>query len=84
MQKGNFMNKAVTDGITFMPPKFSDGLDVWSSEDGTAGSATYQGALNAIYTPSDQDFGGALEMQKTQSVQKLRYMGQRRSCRVAI
>ncbi|WP_120502556.1 glycosyl hydrolase family 28-related protein [Roseovarius sp. EL26] len=70
------MNKAVTDGITFMPPQFSDGLDVWSSEDGTAGSATYQGALNAIYTPSDQDFGGALEMQKTQGVQKLRYMGQ--------
>ncbi|SLN15247.1 Pectate lyase superfamily protein [Roseovarius albus] len=70
------MNKAVTDGITFMPPKFADGLDVWSSEDGTVGSATYEGALNAIYTPSDQDFAGALEMQKTEAVQRLRYMGQ--------
>ena len=70
------MNKAVTDGITFMPPEFSGGLNVWSRGDGTPGSDTYDGAADAAYVPADQDFGGCLELQKTQSVQKLRYMGQ--------
>lgn len=70
------MNKAVTDGINFMPPEFSDGLSVWSSGDGTPGSDTYAGAANAAYVPADQDFGGCLELQKTVSVQKLRYMGE--------
>ena len=70
------MNKALTDGITFMPPEFSGGLNVWSRGDGTPGSDTYDGAADAAYVPADQDFGGCLELQKTQSVQKLRYMGQ--------
>ena len=70
------MNKAVTDGILFMPPAFASGLDVWSSGDGTPGSDTYENALNAAVVPADQDFGSALEMQKTQSLQKLRYMGE--------
>jgi len=70
------MNKAVTDGILFMPPAFSGGLGVYSSGNGTPGSDTYLNAANAVYVPADQDFGGALEMQKTQSVQRLRYMGQ--------
>jgi hypothetical protein len=69
------MNKAITDGIVFMPTPFAAGLAVWSSEDGTPGSATYQGAANAALVPADQDFGGCLELVKTQSVQKLRYMG---------
>lgn len=70
------MNKAVTDGILFMPPAFASGLDVWSSGDGTPGSDTYENALNAAVVPADQDFGSALEVQKTQSLQKLRYMGE--------
>lgn len=70
------MNKAITDGILLMPPPFRDGLNVWSSENGTPGSDTYHGALNAAYVPADQDFGGCLELQKTVSVQKLRYMGE--------
>ncbi|MEO1139648.1 MAG: glycosyl hydrolase family 28-related protein [Pseudomonadota bacterium] len=70
------MNKAITDGIVFMPPAFANGLDVWSSEDGTPGSDTYENAANAAFVPADQDFGGALDMQKTQSVQKLRYTGE--------
>ena len=70
------MNKAVTDGIVFMPPAFSGGLGVYSSGDGTPGSDTYHNAVNAAFVPADQDFGGALEVQKAQSVQKLRYMGQ--------
>lgn len=35
------MNKAITDGITFMPPAFAYGLGQWSSSDGTPGSDTY-------------------------------------------
>jgi len=70
------MNKAITDGITFMPPPFADGLDVWSSGDGTPGSDTYEGSPDAAFVPSDADFGGALELLKTTTVTKLRYMGQ--------
>lgn len=70
------MNIAITEGLDLMPPPFSAGLDVWSSEDGTSGSATYDGAANAAFVPSDADFGGCLELLKTQSVQKLRYTGQ--------
>ncbi|MBB97885.1 MAG: hypothetical protein CML68_25205 [Rhodobacteraceae bacterium] len=70
------MNKAITDGVLFMPPAFEDGLDVWSSGDGTPGSDTYNGAGNAAYVPADQDFGGCLELLKSNSTQKLRYMGQ--------
>jgi hypothetical protein len=70
------MNKAITDGIVFTPPPFSGGLDVWSSGDGTPGSDTYNNAPNAAFVPSDPDFGGALEILKTESTTKLRYMGQ--------
>lgn len=70
------MNKAITDGVTFTPPTFSSGLAVWSSGDGTPGSDTYDGASNAAFVPADQDFNGCLELQKTETVQKLRYMGE--------
>lgn len=69
------MNKALTDGIQLMPPAFALGLDVWSSEDGTPGSATYDGESNATLIAADADFGGALELQKTATTQKLRYTG---------
>ncbi len=70
------MNKAITDGVLLMPPAFSAGLAQWSSGDGTPGSDTYDNAVNAAYVPSDQDFGGCLELVKTTSVQQLRYMGE--------
>lgn len=70
------MNKAITDGLVLMPAAFSDGLGVWSSGDGTPGSDTYEGAGNAAFVPSDADFGGCLELQKTAATQALRYMGQ--------
>ncbi len=69
------MNKAITDGLILMPPAFSGGLSVWSSEDGTPGSTTYAGSPNAAFVPADQDFGGCLELIKSQSVTRLRYMG---------
>jgi hypothetical protein len=70
------MNKAVTEGLVLMPPPFAQGLNVWSSGNGTAGSPTYAGAANAALVPADPDFTGCLELQKTQSLQRLRWMGQ--------
>ncbi len=70
------MNKAITDGVLLMPPAFENGLDVWSNGDGTPGSDTYASASNAAFVPADQDFGGALEMQKISSTTRVRYMGQ--------
>lgn len=70
------MNKAITDGVEFMPPAFAAGLDVWSSGNGTPGSDSYDAAANAAFVPADADFGGCLEMQKTAGTQKLRYMGE--------
>lgn len=70
------MNKAITDGVILMPPPFAAGLDVWSDQDGTPGSTTYDGATNAALVPADADFGDCLELLKTQATQKLRYMGQ--------
>ena len=70
------MNKAITDGVQLMPPVFADGLNVWSSGDGTPGSASYQNAANAAFVPADQDFGGCLELQKTSNTTRLRYKGE--------
>lgn len=69
------MNKAITEGLVLMPTPFADGLGVWSSGDGTPGSDSYDDALNAAYVAADQDFGGCLELQKVEAVQKLRYRG---------
>lgn len=70
------MNKAITDGVLLMPPAFENGLNVWSSGDGTPGSDTYQNAANAAFVPADQDFGGCLELQKTTNPTRVRYMGE--------
>lgn len=70
------MNIAVTEGINLTPTTFAQGLGVWSSGNGTAGSDTYDGATNAVIVAGDGDFGTCLEMQKTVSTQYLRYMGE--------
>lgn len=70
------MNKALTDGFQLMPPAFEFGLDVWSREDGTPGTETYDGAANATLIAADADFGGCLELLKTDTTQRLRYTGQ--------
>ena len=70
------MNKAITDGINFMPPAFAAGLNVWSRGDGTPGSDTYAGSPNAALVAADADFGGCLELLKTDATQRLRHMGQ--------
>ncbi|UWR22035.1 glycosyl hydrolase family 28-related protein [Sulfitobacter sp. S190] len=70
------MNKAITDGIELMPAPFADGLDQYSRGDGTPGSPTYASTADASFVPADQDFGGALELLKTQSTQRLRFKGE--------
>ena len=64
----------ITDAL--MPTPFADGLEVWSSGDGTPGSDSYAQSGSGVFVAADQDFGGALEILKTASVQKLRYMGE--------
>ncbi|WP_209507895.1 MULTISPECIES: glycosyl hydrolase family 28-related protein [unclassified Ruegeria] len=70
------MNKAITDGIVFMPPQFANGLTVWSAGDGTPGSPTYGGSGTGVFVPADADFAGCLEILKVNTTQQLRYMGQ--------
>lgn len=69
------MNKAITDGLVFMPPAFAQGLSVWSSGDGTPGAATWDGSPDAVLVPADQDFGGCLELLKSAATVMLRFTG---------
>ena len=66
------MNKAITEGLVLMPPAFTAGLNLWSSNNGRPGDASYQGVTNAALVTNDQHFGGCLELQKTAATQKLR------------
>ena len=66
------MNKAITEGLVLMPPPFVAGLNLWSREDGLSGQGSYLAQSNAAFVPTDQDFGGCLELTKTQTTQKLR------------
>ncbi|MFT4150696.1 MAG: glycosyl hydrolase family 28-related protein [Paracoccaceae bacterium] len=66
------MNKAITDGLVLMPPAFSEGLALWSREDGLTGQGSWLGQGNAAYVSADADFAGCLEIQKTASTTKLR------------
>ncbi|MEO1312943.1 MAG: glycosyl hydrolase family 28-related protein, partial [Pseudomonadota bacterium] len=70
------MNKAITEGLDLLPPDFVDGLSVWSSEDGTPGTITYQTNPAGTLVASDPDFGDCLELVTAQSPQRLRYMGE--------
>ncbi|SHI87878.1 glycosyl hydrolase family 28-related protein [Wenxinia saemankumensis] len=70
------MNVAITEGLQLDPPPFSAGLGVWSSGDGRPGSDTYAGSGGGVFVPADQDFGGAMEIVKTASTQRVRWMGQ--------
>ena len=66
------MNKAITEGLALMPPPFSAGLGLWSRENGQPGDGSYLAQPNAAFVPSDQDFGGCMELSKIAAVQKLR------------
>ena len=66
------MNKAITEGLVLMPPPFAAGLNLWSRGDGVSGSGSYAAQPNAAFVPNDADFTGCLELQKVDTVQKLR------------
>ena len=70
------MNKEITEGLNLMPPAFIDGLDVWSNQDGTPGSTTYDTIASGTLVASDQDFGTCLELVKTDTPHKLRHTGE--------
>ena len=70
------MNMAVTQGVAIMPPPFSAGLNVWSQTTGRPGTTTYDSAAFAAFVPTDPDFGGCLEVQKTLATTRLRWMGE--------
>lgn len=64
------------DDLDLMPPAFADGLDDWSQTDGTPETPTYD-ELDTVRVPrGDPDFGTCLEILKTRTVQRLRYMGE--------
>ena len=53
---------------------FSEGLDLWSRDNGQAGSETYNQGDGAAFIPGDADFQGCLEITKSLPTEKLRYM----------
>lgn len=70
------MDKTIAQNVDLMPPPFSDGLDVWSRQNGVPGSATYENTNTAQLILTDPDFDECLEIVTNKSPQKLRYMGQ--------
>lgn len=62
-----------TENLT--PAPYADGLAAYSNGNGTEGSPSYATSGNGAFVPADQDFGGALEILKTDSTQFLRYKG---------
>jgi len=70
------MNIAITEGLLLSPPGFAGGLNVWSRENGTPGSATWAGQTNASVIAADADFGTCLEIVKTDDTTRLRFMGE--------
>jgi hypothetical protein len=62
--------------IDLTPPDFCEGLDDWSSGDGTPSSPTYERAEHVRIAVDDPDFGTCLEMRKVEAVQRLRYMAE--------
>ncbi|MGB0497411.1 MAG: glycosyl hydrolase family 28-related protein [Rubricella sp.] len=70
------MNIAVTDGIQLMPPAFEAGLGDWSRGDGRPGDPVYVNGIDAALVSDDGDFGPCIEIEKTETVQKLRWTGQ--------
>jgi hypothetical protein len=62
--------------LDLSPPDFAEGLDDWSSGDGTPGSPTYEDAPHARIAVGDAEFGTCLEMRKIEAVQRLRYMAE--------
>lgn len=70
------MHLAEAIAVDLTPPDFAEGLDDWSSGDGTPDSSTYEDAEHVRVVAGDPDFGTCLEMRKIEPVQRLRYMAE--------
>lgn len=68
------MNQVITDGLVLMPPAFVAGLEMWSRQDGTAGTDTWASAPNAALVAADPDFGDCLEIYKSDGTTRIRSM----------
>lgn len=66
------MNKAITEGLVLMPPRFIDGLDAFSTVNGRPGDPVYQAGSAAALVSGDVDFGDCAEFLKTEVVQAIR------------
>lgn len=62
--------------LDLTPPSFGEGLHDWSRQDGSPESRTYGDAIDARIITGDPDFGQCLELVKTETRQRLRYMGE--------
>ena len=60
-------------GTDLTPKAFSQGLEFWSSGNGTPGEQTYDEVGTAAFVSSDSQFDGCLELVKTEAVQQLRH-----------
>ncbi|WP_424934067.1 hypothetical protein [Amaricoccus macauensis] len=71
------MQAAAEPELDLMPPAFSDGLHDWSRGDGRPDTPTY-GDLKFLDARivEDSEFGPCLEIRKTDTIQRLRYMGE--------
>lgn len=67
------MTRAIMDGVVLMPPPFAQGLAAWSREDGTPGSASYDGAPDAAVV-ADPDLGLSLHLATAGGIRRLRHM----------
>lgn len=70
------MNIAITGGLQLMPPEFKSGLNLWSRANGLSGEPTWATAPNAAIVPNDPVFGSCLEIIKTESLTRLRFVGE--------
>ncbi|WP_299679924.1 glycosyl hydrolase family 28-related protein [uncultured Roseobacter sp.] len=68
------MNKAITDGAELMPPSYGEALESYAAGDGTANAPGVGRGARLI--ADDPDFGACLELDKTDSIQSLRYRGE--------
>ncbi|MCV3271528.1 right-handed parallel beta-helix repeat-containing protein [Roseobacter sinensis] len=68
------MNKAITDGAELMPPAYAQAFDAYSGGSGEPGASGLGREFHLVQ--GDPDFGTCLELEKTESLHRLRYRGE--------
>lgn len=70
------MPAAVLSSADLAPPPFHEGLWDWSCGDGAPASPSYEETRGAALVSGDPDLGDCLELERQETVQRLRYMGE--------